>query len=69
MAETMNFFRAQDEARGRTTKLVALLFGAVVLVAVSPFVVGMAVWVYSEDLSWYQPEFFLYTTITRLLPC
>jgi len=67
MAETMNFFRAQDEARGRTTKLVALLFGAVVLVAVSPFVVGMAVWVYSEDVSWYQPEFFLYTTITMLI--
>ena len=70
MAETMNFFRAQDEARGRTTKLVALLFGAVILVAVSPFVVGMAVWVYSEgreDVSWYQPEFFLYTTITMLI--
>jgi Zn-dependent protease with chaperone function len=63
MAETMNFFRAQDEARGRTTKLVVLLCGAVILVAVSPFVVGMAVGVFSEDV----PEFFLCTTITMLI--
>jgi Zn-dependent protease with chaperone function len=63
MAETMNFFRAQDEARGRTTKLVVLLWGAVILVAVSPFVVGMAVGVFSEDV----PEFFLCTTITMLI--
>jgi hypothetical protein len=43
MAETMNFFRAQDEARGRTTKLVALLCGAVILAALSPSVVGIVV--------------------------
>ena len=30
MAGTMNFFRAQDEARGRTTKLVVLLVLAIV---------------------------------------
>jgi Zn-dependent protease with chaperone function len=39
----MNFFRAQDEARGRTTKLVALLCGAVILAALSPSVVGIVV--------------------------
>ena len=33
MAGTMNFFRAQDEARGRTTKLVALLVLAIVVLA------------------------------------
>ena len=41
MAGTMNFFRAQDEARGRTTKLVALLVLAIVVLAGSLYVLAV----------------------------
>ena len=69
MADTLNFFQAQDDARGRTTKLVALLFGTVILVTLSPYVAGMTVWICfaRAPVSWYQPEFLLYSTITMLV--
>ena len=41
MAATMNFFRAQDEARGRTTKLVVLLVLAIVVLAGSLYVLAV----------------------------
>ena len=69
MADTLNFFQAQDDARGRTTKLVALLFGSVILVTLAPYVAGMVVWIRfaRAPVSWYQPEFLLYSTITMLV--
>ena len=69
MADTLNFFQAQDDARGRTTKLVALLFGSVILVTLAPYVAGMVVWICFArvPVSWYQPEFLLYSTITMLV--
>ncbi len=69
MADTLNFFQAQDDARGRTTKLVALLFGSVILVTLAPYVAGMVVWIRFArvPVSWYQPEFLLYSTITMLV--
>jgi Zn-dependent protease with chaperone function len=65
MADTLNFFQAQDDARGRTTLLVALLTFASILLALSPFVVFMVVWQFRvpQHVSWYQPEIFLCTTI------
>ena len=41
MAGTMNFFRAQDEARGRTTKLVVLLVLAILVLTGSLYVIGV----------------------------
>lgn len=41
MAATMNFFRAQDEARGRTTKLVALLVVAILVLTGSLYVIAV----------------------------
>jgi|GEM_PF-1183271 len=65
MADTLNFFQAQDDARGRTTLLVALLTFASILLALSPFVVFMVVWQFRvpQHVSWYQPVIFLCTTI------
>jgi Zn-dependent protease with chaperone function/uncharacterized tellurite resistance protein B-like protein len=70
MAATMNFFRAQDDARARTTKLVVLLVIAIValiggLYAVA--VVGSAKVSRSGALDWWQPELFLGTSGIALL--
>jgi Zn-dependent protease with chaperone function len=70
MAATMNFFRAQDDARSRTTKLVVLLVIAIValiggLYAVA--VVGSAKVSRSGALDWWQPELFLGTSGVALL--
>lgn len=75
MAATMNFFRVQDEARGRTAKLVLLLALSVAVLIGSLYVV--AVWlthfhfvgprdnltlVYGrEPLDWIQPKLFCLT--------
>jgi len=67
MSETMNFFRAQDEARGRTTKLVALLCGAVILAALSPSVVGILVSICFPGFLPFLPTFINIPTITILL--
>ena len=68
MAETLNFFRAQDEARGRTTLLVALLSVAIAVLVLSPFVAFMTVYVSRvPQVSWYQPQIFAYTTISMLV--
>ena len=78
MAATMNFFRAQDEARGRTTKLVVLLVLAIVLLTGSLYVIGVLL----SDIrsvpggfrgrsslvfdgshrDWFQPKLFCLTT-------
>ena len=70
MAATMNFFRAQDDARARTTKLVVLLIIAIValiggLYAVA--VVGSAKVSRGGALDWWQPELFLGTSGIALL--
>ena len=70
MAATMNFFRAQDDARSRTTKLVVLLVIAIValiggLYAVA--VVGSAKVSRSGALDWWQPELFFGTSGVALL--
>ena len=68
MASTMNFFQAQDDARGRTTKLVLLLALAAIVVAIVPFVLVMAVYAYNvPHVSWYQPELFAYATVPTLI--
>ena len=68
MASTMNFFQAQDDARGRTTKLVLLLALAAIVVAIVPFVLVMAVYAYNvPQVSWYQPELFAYATVPTLI--
>lgn len=68
MTETMNFFRSQDEARGRTTLLVALLSVAIAVLVLSPFVAFMTVYVSNvPQVSWYQPQIFAYTTISMLV--
>ena len=68
MAATMNFFQAQDDARGRTTKLVLLLALAAIFVAIVPFVLVMAVYAYNvPQVSWYQPELFAYATVPMLI--
>ena len=75
MAGTMNFFRAQDEARGRTTKLVVLLVFAIVVLIGTLYV--LAVWLTHfhfvgprdnltltygrEPFEWYQPKLFCLT--------
>ena len=70
MAATMNFFRAQDEARGRTTKLVVLLVLAVLMLTGSLY--AIAVYAKGElmeggSLDWFQPELFLATSGTALV--
>lgn len=70
MAATMNFFRAQDDARARTTKLVVLLIIAVAtliggLYAVA--VVGTAHATRGGSLNWWQPGLFLGTAGVALL--
>jgi Zn-dependent protease with chaperone function len=70
MAATMNFFRAQDEARGRTTKLVVLLVLAVLMLTGSLYAIA----VYAKgqlmergSLDWFQPKLFLATSGTALV--
>jgi Zn-dependent protease with chaperone function len=70
MAGTMNFFRAQDEARGRTTKLVALLVLAIVVLSGSLYVLavlGQQKLVRGGELDWFQPKLFLATAGTALV--
>lgn len=68
MATTINFFQAQDAARGRTAKLILLLTLAAALVIFSPFIVIMAVWSFVvPHVSWYQPELLLFISIPMLL--
>jgi Zn-dependent protease with chaperone function len=78
MAGTMNFFRAQDEARGRTTKLVVLLVLAVVVLTGTLYVLAVFLTGYhtvptrSVGISslifdgahrdWFQPKLFCLTT-------
>ena len=57
MAATMNFFRAQDEARGRTTKLVVLA-GALYALAVF----GQHKLLRDHEIDWFQPRLFLATS-------
>jgi Zn-dependent protease with chaperone function len=70
MAATMNFFRAQDEARGRTTKLVVLLVLAILVLTGSLYAIA----VYAKgqlmeggSLDWFQPKLFLATSGTALV--
>ena len=66
----MNFFRAQDEARGRTTKLVALLVLAIVVLAGSLYVLavlGQQKLVRGGETEWFQPKLFLATAGTALV--
>ena len=70
MAGTMNFFRAQDEARGRTTKLVVLLVLAIVVLAGSLYVLavlGQQKLVRGGGIDWFQPKLFLATAGTALV--
>ncbi|MFM2211665.1 MAG: hypothetical protein RL639_859 [Verrucomicrobiota bacterium] len=70
MAGTMNFFRAQDEARGRTTKLVALLVLAIVVLAGSLYVLavlGQQKLVRGGEIDWFQPKLFVATAGTALV--
>lgn len=71
----MNFFRAQEEARGRTTKLVVLLVLAILVLVGSLYVIAVLcsdfhpigtgrarVWEYdSSRRDWFQPKLFLLT--------
>jgi len=69
MAGTMNFFRAQDEARGRTTKLVALLVLAIVVLAGTLYVLavlGQAKVAGMPSPDWFQPKLFFATAGTAL---
>ena len=70
MAGTMNFFRAQDEARGRTTKLVVLLVLAIMVLAGSLYVLavlGQQKLVRGGEIDWFQPKLFLATAGTALV--
>ena len=70
MAGTMNFFRAQDEARGRTTKLVVLLVLALVVLAGSLYVLavlGQQKLVRGGEIDWFQPKLFMATAGTALV--
>ena len=70
MAGTMNFFRAQDEARGRTTKLVVLLVFAIVILTGSLYalaVMGHGKLFLRGGYDWLQPKLFFATTGTALL--
>ena len=65
MAGTMNFFRAQDEARGRTTKLVVLLVLAILVLTGTLYVLavlGQSKLLESGELEWFQPKLFLATS-------
>ena len=65
MAATMNFFRAQDEARGRTTKLVVLLVLAILVLTGTLYVLavlGQGELLESGELEWFQPKLFLATS-------
>ena len=65
MAATMNFFRAQDEARGRTTKLVVLLVLAILVLTGTLYVLavlGQGKLLESGELEWFQPKLFLATS-------
>ena len=65
MAATMNFFRAQDEARGRTTKLVVLLVLAILVLTGTLYVLavlGQGKLLESGELVWFQPKLFLATS-------
>ena len=65
MAGTMNFFRAQDEARGRTTKLVVLLVLAIVILTGSLYVlavIGHGKVYLRGGYDWFQPKLFFGTT-------
>lgn len=64
MPEVMNFFRAQDEARGRTTKLVAWLIFAILAMALSIYAVAVLVLTYIHyfhGFTWVHPVLFLTT--------
>jgi Zn-dependent protease with chaperone function len=70
MAGTMNFFRAQDEARGRTTKLVVLLVLAILVLAGSLYVLavlGQQKLARGGEIDWFQPKLFLATAGTALV--
>ena len=65
MAGTMNFFRAQDEARGRTTKLVVLLVLAILALAGSLYVLavlGKGELLEHGELDWFQGDLFCLTS-------
>ncbi len=65
MAATMNFFRAQDEARGRTTKLVVLLVLAILVLTGTLYVLAVLGQRYAleqGELDWFQPKLFLATS-------
>ena len=65
MAATMNFFRAQDEARGRTTKLVVLLVLAIVVLTGTFYVLavlGEGKLLEHGEIDWFQPKLFLATS-------
>lgn len=64
MPEVMNFFRAQDEARGRTTTLVALLIFAILAMALSIYAVAVLALTYIHyfhGFTWVHPVLFLTT--------
>ena len=70
MAATMNFFRAQDEARGRTTKLVVLLVLAIIVLTGSLYVLavmGHGKVFLRGRVDWIQPKLFFGTTGVALL--
>ncbi|MCX6919640.1 MAG: M48 family metallopeptidase [Verrucomicrobia bacterium] len=65
----MNFFRAQDEARGRTTKLVVLLVLAILVLTGGLYAIavyGKGVYMGRGRLDWLQPKLFLATSGTAL---
>ncbi|MDP4775660.1 MAG: M48 family metallopeptidase [Opitutales bacterium] len=70
MAGTMNFFRAQDEARGRTTKLVVLLVLAIVVLAGSLYalaVLGQHKLSRRGEIDWFQGDLFFWTAGVALI--
>jgi Zn-dependent protease with chaperone function len=70
MAATMNFFRAQDDARFRTTKLVVLLVIAILLLVGGLYAVavfGSAQTTRGGVLRWWQPGLFCGTAGVALL--
>jgi Zn-dependent protease with chaperone function len=70
MAATMNFFRAQDEARGRTTKLVVLLVLAIVVLAGTLYaiaVLGQHKLGRSDEIDWLQGDLFFWTAGVALI--
>jgi Zn-dependent protease with chaperone function len=66
----MNFFRAQDEARGRTTKLVVLLVLAIVVLAGTLYalaVLGQHKLSRRGELDWFQGDLFFWTAGVALI--